>query len=132
MKKNTAPVNAAALPASRRSVLRGLATLPLISVPAMATAASAEPDPIFAAIEKHRVALAATEAAPTDAEVAEAAAFDSDLMHDLAETVPQTVAGLRAMVLHFAEIQRSTGEDYDVGVAFPAIAQAMAALLPAA
>jgi hypothetical protein len=42
---------------SRRAILAGAATLPVLSVPAVA-AIQTEPDPIFAAIERHRSAYA--------------------------------------------------------------------------
>jgi hypothetical protein len=43
---------------SRRSLVTTAAALPALAVPAVAVAATAEPDPIFAAIEKHRQAYA--------------------------------------------------------------------------
>ena len=39
---------------SRRSLVTSAAALPALAVPAVAAAASSEPDPIFAAIEKER------------------------------------------------------------------------------
>src|ERR1700755_1309198 len=39
---------------SRRSLVTSAAALPALAVPAVAVAAVAEPDPIFAAIEKYR------------------------------------------------------------------------------
>jgi hypothetical protein len=47
---------------SRRSIVASAAALPALAVPAVALAA-AEPDPIYAAIEAHRVAYAAWEKA---------------------------------------------------------------------
>jgi hypothetical protein len=46
---------------SRRAILAGAAMLPVASLPAVASPAltSSEPDPIFAAIEKHHVSTAA-------------------------------------------------------------------------
>jgi hypothetical protein len=41
---------------SRRSVIIGAAAIPALAVPAVAKAATAEPDPIFAAIDRHRLA----------------------------------------------------------------------------
>jgi hypothetical protein len=85
--------------ASRRAVLAGLADMPAIY--ATTVAASVAPDPIFAAIERHRAALAAL--APID-QLAEPAAYAAaeremfaaaDLM---ATTVPQTLSGAKALL----------------------------------
>ena len=43
---------------SRRSLVTSAAALPALAVPAVAVAASAEPDPIFAAIDRWNAALA--------------------------------------------------------------------------
>jgi hypothetical protein len=49
---------------SRRSIVTGLAAAPVLGLPAIA-AASAEPDPVFALIERHRRLYEAIEAKPT-------------------------------------------------------------------
>jgi len=66
---------------SRRAVLAGAATMPALAVPAIATAA--EPDPIFAAIERHRSAWAALESHCGDCSRNEANYTDD--MHKAAE-----------------------------------------------
>ena len=53
---------------SRRTALAGIAMLPAVLPAAMRAAASAEPDPIFAAIEVHRKAKAAAAAAFAEVE----------------------------------------------------------------
>jgi hypothetical protein len=44
---------------SRRSIVAGAAALPALAVPAVASAAIADPDPIYAAIEVHQKAYEA-------------------------------------------------------------------------
>jgi hypothetical protein len=85
--------------ASRRALLAGLASLPAITV--TAAAAGVAPDPIFAAIERHRAALAAL--APID-QLAEPAAYaraEAELfaaVEFMAATVPQSIAGAKALL----------------------------------
>jgi hypothetical protein len=103
---------------TRRAALGALASLTALAIPAAAMVAPA--DPIFAAIEKHRLALAAFAAASnlTDdvkaeqegREVTEAdwTADDAALkaegvaLEELATTVPLTSAGARAMLEYCA------------------------------
>jgi hypothetical protein len=89
---------------NRRAFLTGLAALPLASLPALAA------DPVFAAIERHKLAVAlAAEAMertcytvdiPDDLEAACDAAQDAEAKarHDMHAAVPTTLAGLKAYV----------------------------------
>jgi hypothetical protein len=101
---------------NRRAVLAGAATLPALTLPAIA----AEPDPIFAAIEKHQKLNAAHVAAcdaivpfshasqgkltPAIATMEDHAghlcdaAFDA--LAELAAMTPRTVAGCAALLRH--------------------------------
>jgi hypothetical protein len=85
--------------ASRRALLASLADMPAINTTTVA--ASVAPDPIFAAIERHRAALAAL--APIDqlAEPVAYAAADQEMfaaVDVMATTVPQTVSGAKALL----------------------------------
>jgi hypothetical protein len=48
---------------SRRAILAGAASMPALAIPAIATATS---DPIYAAIERHKIALAQGGEGPFD------------------------------------------------------------------
>jgi len=108
-------------PISRRSLTAGLALAPLASLPVTAAALAQQPDPIFAAIDRHKAALSAFVAASTltdevvakqegrditeadeavylAADGAEAAALD-----DLLATVPLTAAGAGAALIYLVE-----------------------------
>jgi hypothetical protein len=98
----------------RRAALGALASLTALAIPAAAMVAPA--DPIFAAIEKHRVALAAFVATlnPVDEvlaelegrEVTQAAEDAYDVaseaqdvaLDEFVQTAPHTIAGMRAML----------------------------------
>jgi hypothetical protein len=94
---------------SRRSLVAGAAALPALAVPAITVAAIAEPDPIFAAIERWEEAAA----------IEDAAYYGDGIDHDdpatvkaqgnasgrrvfatgsVFETVPTTLGGIRAKI----------------------------------
>jgi hypothetical protein len=83
---------------SRRATLAGIATAPALDAPALALSGTG-PDPIFAAIEQHRVAFADWGRLPEESE-AEAAAINRtlDLETALIETQPSTMAGILAIM----------------------------------
>jgi hypothetical protein len=101
---------------SRRSIVASAAALPSLTIPAVAIAAVAEPDPIYAAIgdfkKAHSIeegAYQAIELAVRDArsreerEDLEDAAYDAaseriEAMYAVFETVPTTLAGMRAKI----------------------------------
>jgi hypothetical protein len=58
---------------SRRSVIIGAAAIPALAVPAVASAAIAETDPIYAMIDKHRLAIEAYNQAYAQLDEAEGA-----------------------------------------------------------
>lgn len=97
---------------TRRAILAGVASLPVLALPA---AAIAGPDPVFAAIERHRAAvLAYFEAAkppfemndddPRQADLRGAMVEAMDIAFEagrsLAETVPTTMSGILAVIAH--------------------------------
>jgi hypothetical protein len=61
---------------SRRSVFIGAAAIPALALPAVASAAPAKPDPIFAAIDRWKETFAKEEACCTSYEAAETAFID--------------------------------------------------------
>jgi hypothetical protein len=93
---------------SRRAVLAGAATLPALSLPAIA----AEPDPIFRAIERHKVTFKnrmqaneiASDASHTPENNAihkaseEADDADTAAVFALAGTLPTTMAGIQVLI----------------------------------
>jgi hypothetical protein len=82
---------------TRRTIIAGLAALPAVAAP---IAASLD-DPIFAAIERHRAAVAALELISAGVEPARYAAAEAEVLasgNALLTTTPQTVAGCRALV----------------------------------
>ena len=121
----------------RRSILRGLASLPAMAAPAVLMAAI--PDPIFAAIERHRQADEAHKVAvmkrahlidiPAELEAESGAASDAEVLarHDMHEIVPTTMAGLMAYVAHWQEYTSKDRWSLEqVGwEAFPTIAEAL-------
>ena len=113
---------------SRRTMLRGLATLPLATSGAVALTV----DPIFAAIERHRVASTIANASGiTDDERDVLAVHEMDMQYELHETEPTTLAGLKAYVLYWSEFYWRCPLVEDAGMALPNIAAAMRTLLPA-
>jgi len=104
---------------SRRRALV-LAAGGLTAAPALAKASAGtfEPDPIYAAIERHRVADARHAAACEEIDEDQATADEAgDHCHAalwaLAMTVPSTAAGLAAMMAYEREYERKH-EDYDL------------------
>jgi hypothetical protein len=98
---------------SRRSLVTGAAALPVLAVPAVAIAATAELDPIFALIEAHRAvnaefikAVAAADVLdhPQEAQLQamrnQASHRERDHMWDLIWTRPTTMSGLAALLAY--------------------------------
>ena len=94
---------------NRRAIVRGAATLPAIAALPVAAVANAAPDPIFAAIARHRAAYAAWMAAieiEVGTEVATSSAFEAEFeaeqkaSKDLVGTPPTTLPGLLALLRH--------------------------------
>jgi hypothetical protein len=89
---------------SRRSLVASAAALPALAVPAVAIAATAEPDPIFAAIEKFRTPEVAwlarcqyeEERGIDTPELAALIDACNAARSELADTIPTTPAGLIA------------------------------------
>jgi hypothetical protein len=106
---------------SRRAILAGAAALPALTMPAVAFAA-ATPDPIFAALDRHRKIEAAYSAAcnePTGDEATEQArearvfklgGESSDALGELVTMTPTTVAGCAAL-LRYLEAHEKTYDD---------------------
>jgi hypothetical protein len=83
---------------TRRALIAGLAVLPAF---ATTTASATSVDPIFAAIARHRAAVAALELISDGVEPARYAAAEAEVFASgdaLLTTTPQTVAGCRALV----------------------------------
>jgi hypothetical protein len=99
---------------NRRALVAGAATLPAISLPAIAALPAA--DPIFAAIEDHRIKDAAfrvayqDESAENNATVAAAGKVEAAAARTMLLTVPTTLAGIAARVSHVADCE-SAGDD---------------------
>lgn len=102
---------------SRRALVSSAAALPALTVPAV-VAASTEPDPIFAAIERHRQSIAPWLAAVeyefgidrNDPRHAEAERMTAEKQGNLLETCadliriyPTTIAGVVALLRYFAQ-----------------------------
>ena len=88
--------------ATRRHILAGLGTLATVA-PVAAAPALAGTDPIFAAIEAHKVAWAAYgEAISAACEVEEAGEASWAAWHAMLATRPATLAGLLAFVNYAA------------------------------
>ena len=86
---------------TRRSILAGAASVPALSLPVIA-----EPvDPIFTAIERHRVAAATMEAAEPCADeiMNELCGAESDAYAALLSVTPTTKAGAAAALLQVAQ-----------------------------
>jgi hypothetical protein len=98
---------------SRRTLVSSVAALPALAVPVIANAS--EPDPIFAAIEAHRRACAATTAAFQSA-ADDGVDVEDNEQHrlfdnrdraafDLLEIQPTTVAGAAALLAYYVEVE---------------------------
>jgi hypothetical protein len=112
---------------SRRAILAGAASVPvLVALPAAALA-STEPDPVFAAIDAHREVLLRAMAAArhcsnlavrdqgkkaADAAQDFACAAEDDAQWELANVVPTTFAGVLALLSYLNDL-------YTGGIALP-------------
>jgi hypothetical protein len=86
---------------NRRAVVAGAAVLPAIAAPIAVLAG--EPDPIFAAIEAHRVKNGDFKAAcrdGTDEQAEIACAIEGAAARAMFLTVPTTLAGIAALVAY--------------------------------
>jgi hypothetical protein len=104
---------------SRRAILAGAASVPVLALPAVAKSASADPDPIFAAIEAHRRAWVDLDPCSELDEMAskgnEEAAQRLDRLHQglnhateqLLDIAPTTIAGVAAVLAYAAEFVTS-------------------------
>ena len=92
---------------TRRTLLRGLAAAPFVSLPALAAVQMLNSvDPIFAAIEKHKAAQAAFDAAIVvddgdGPDVETTSDAEREARYDMHEIGPQTVTGLVAYVTYW-------------------------------
>jgi hypothetical protein len=85
---------------NRRAVLSGAASLPALSLPALAR------DPIFAAIDARKATFAVFKAADSDDELSsDACGKDADAIRVMVHTVPTTLAGLLALVRYVVECE---------------------------
>lgn len=93
---------------SRRSIVTSAAALPALAVPVAAAAAiPAQPDPIFALIDRHQIAFEAAEA--VDGNIPEDLADEAyQFAVQLAITKPTTLAG----VIGILRYQREIAENY--------------------
>jgi hypothetical protein len=98
---------------SRRSLVAGVAALPALVV--QAVAASAEPDPIFAAIERHRKATAACLKADEDQVLDYKRFADAmiDAFYRVWDMVPTTLAGMRAKIDFAVALSQFSDADRD-------------------
>jgi hypothetical protein len=104
---------------SRRAIRAGAASVPALAVPAVAKSASADPDPILAAIEAHRRAWVDLDPCSELDEMAsegnEEAAQQLDRLHQalnhateqLLDIAPTTIAGVAAVLAYAAEFVTS-------------------------
>jgi hypothetical protein len=84
---------------SRRSLVASAAALPALAVPAIAIT-SVEPDPIYAAIERWKEAVAVEDEAFRAHGDGDETATDAriEAMHDIFNTMPTTMDGMRAKI----------------------------------
>jgi hypothetical protein len=95
---------------NRRALVAGAATLPVVSIPAVAQCVLQEVDPIFALIQRHKEAFTALMTAhdatggnhSEDLDIAENAAVRAML-----QTEPTTIAGAAALVAYVHECERN-------------------------
>ena len=104
---------------SRRTLVASLAALPIIAIAAAAKTTVETPvggqddDPIFAAIDRHNLAIAALENTDENNEAdayAEALQELADAHDALMDTVPLTIAGCRALVEHMMDLGAGVDE----------------------
>jgi hypothetical protein len=124
------------MPASlnRRALVAGAAALPAISLPAIA--APSATDPIFAAIEDHRIKNAAFNAAceqdesrESDAAVTAAGEVEWMAARTMFLTVPTTLAGIAALVSHVVECESKGREMLNINMLDKGDNEAAAVLL---
>jgi hypothetical protein len=106
------------MPTSRRTLIAGLATVPVAATAAgAAVTATASVDPIFAAIERHLAAMRALddidELADPDA-YAQAEQEMAALYEAMLATVPRTIAGCKALVDYLMDLGADFGEALNV------------------
>jgi hypothetical protein len=91
----------------RRAVLAG--ALPVIAIPTTALAIGPAVDPIFAAIEEKKKALAAyyIKNEHSDEEVQQLCDADCEATRKLFRTIPTTLAGVAALVAHVSEWEKA-------------------------
>jgi hypothetical protein len=104
---------------SRRSLVASAASLPALAVPAVAVAASAEPDPVYTLIEAHRRAYQTWSDAvdvqfglrrddprlpAAEAETERLGVVKEGRFYDLSAASPTTVAGVAALLDHICDI----------------------------
>jgi hypothetical protein len=91
---------------TRRALVTGLAGATAVAATGL-PAGAAEPDPIYAGIERHRAALAEVERQEAGIDlpdaVEEAYADEGEAITDLVRTTPTTVAGCAALLRHLQE-----------------------------
>jgi hypothetical protein len=97
---------------NRRAVLAGATAAAAIPTAAVATLPNLEPDPIFAAIQRHKDAYVAHGAADTvDGDLDAAANADFDARDALLEVQPTTIAGAVALLRYSWEFCQQPGEE---------------------
>ncbi len=126
MSKHTVSTEGGAIAAethkTRRAALRALAGASALAVPVIAASGFMLPDPVFAAIERHKAAYEACEATsfaiddlindPEGREVSEAEWDALERAHknentafdELVTVTPETPAGMRAIIAHLIRI----------------------------
>jgi hypothetical protein len=123
MSKHTVPPEGKPVTAegykTRRAALRALVGASALAIPAISASASALPDPIFTAIERHKAACNALDATrfamddiinTRETSQAEWDAYDraheneDATFHELLTDAPKTAAGTRAIIAHIISI----------------------------
>jgi hypothetical protein len=104
--------------ATRRAVMAGLAAAPVAGLPALAQVV-AQPDPIFAAIERHKAAQAAYDACDGDDDETSNRLFleEFDARNALAETpcasVSELLAKLKYLLEHESRVEGRRPDERD-------------------
>jgi hypothetical protein len=110
---------------SRRAILAGAASVPVLASPAAFASASAAVDPIYAAIAAHRIANlefhgenSVNEDHPQyENEMERLSDADNAAAVNLCDVQPTTVAGAIALLNYYAEVTVShDGEDWPVEI----------------
>ena len=87
---------------SRRLMIAGAASLPVAAmIPAAALAA--EPDPIFAAIEKHRAATKVVVDTKDEEDLVDACHVQDDAAEEMVSVEPTTLAGVMTLLRYVTE-----------------------------